>query len=110
MRYLSTRDPGAAPSTRSFAEVLLAGLAEDGGLYLPDRMPGLARDIPGFAGLSYAEIIRFITVNLISLGISVVVLSLLHDSAGLALAAAKGGATVTALGANFLGNKLWVFR
>ena len=56
MRYLSTRDPGHAASTRSFAEVLLAGLAEDGGLYVPDRMPGLAADIPGFAGLPYAEI------------------------------------------------------
>ena len=61
-------------------------------------------------GLSYAEIIRFITVNLISLGISVVALRMLHDTAGLTLAAAKGGATVTALAANFLGNKLWVFR
>jgi len=56
VRYLSTRDPRAAPSTRSFAEVLLAGLAEDGGLYVPDRIPGLATDIPGFAGLPYAEI------------------------------------------------------
>ncbi|MGA7867341.1 MAG: threonine synthase [Stellaceae bacterium] len=56
MRYLSTRDPRAAPSTRSFAEVLLAGLAEDGGLFVPERMPGLAADIPGFAGLPYAEI------------------------------------------------------
>jgi putative flippase GtrA len=61
-------------------------------------------------GLSYAEIVRFTTVNLISLGISVVVLSLLHGTAGLELAAAKGGATVCALAANFLGNKLWVFR
>ena len=62
------------------------------------------------SGLSYAEIVRFTTVNLISLGISVVVLSLLHGTAGLDLAAAKGGATVCALAANFLGNKLWVFR
>ena len=62
------------------------------------------------SGLSYAEIVRFTTVNLISLGISVVVLSLLHRTAGLNLATAKGGATVCALAANFLGNKLWVFR
>lgn len=61
-------------------------------------------------GLSYAEIVRFTTVNLISLGISVVVLRLLHGTAGLELAAAKGGATVCALAVNFLGNKLWVFR
>jgi threonine synthase len=56
VRYLSTRDPRAAPSTRSFAEVLLAGLAEDGGLYVPDRVPGLAADIRSFAGLPYADI------------------------------------------------------
>ena len=61
-------------------------------------------------GLSYAEIIRFVAVNLTSLGISVVSLTLLHDMAGLGLAAAKGGATVCALAANFLGNKLWVFK
>jgi putative flippase GtrA len=62
------------------------------------------------SGLSYAEIVRFTIVNLISLGISVVVLSLLHGTAGLELTAAKGGATVCALAANFLGNKLWVFK
>ena len=56
MRYLSTRDPRAAPSTRSFAEVLLAGLAEDGGLYVPDQMPGIPADILGAAGLPYAEL------------------------------------------------------
>ncbi len=61
-------------------------------------------------GLSYAELVRFTAVNLLSLGISIVILSLLHDKAGLGLAAAKGGATICALAANFLGNKLWVFR
>lgn len=62
------------------------------------------------SGLSPAEIIRFAVVNLISLGISVVALKLLHDTAGLDLTIAKAGATVSALAANFLGNKLWVFR
>ncbi len=62
------------------------------------------------SGLSYAEIVRFTVVNLVSLGISVVVLALLHDNAGQGLAVAKAGATVCALAANFLGNKLWVFR
>jgi putative flippase GtrA len=61
-------------------------------------------------GLSYAEIVRFVVVNLLSLGISVVCLTFLHDMAGFGLAAAKGGATVCALAANFLGNKLWVFK
>jgi putative flippase GtrA len=61
-------------------------------------------------GLSYGEVIRFAVINLASLGISVLALTLLHDTAGLGLAAAKGGATVIALAGNFLGNKLWVFR
>jgi len=56
VRYLSTRDPLAAPSTRSFAEVVLAGLAEDGGLYVPERMPDLSSGITGLAGLPYSEI------------------------------------------------------
>jgi putative flippase GtrA len=62
------------------------------------------------SGQSYAEVVRFTVVNLVSLGISIAVLTLLHDTAGLELAASKAGATVCALAANFLGNKLWVFR
>ena len=57
MRYLSTRDPSPSPATLSFAEVLLAGLAEDGGLYLPDRLPELgAATLQGYAALPYAEL------------------------------------------------------
>jgi threonine synthase len=41
MRYISTR--GTAP-VRDFAGVLLAGLAEDGGLYLPESWPQLGPD------------------------------------------------------------------
>jgi len=36
MRYISTR--GQAPA-RDFADVLLAGLAEDGGLFMPESWP-----------------------------------------------------------------------
>ncbi len=61
-------------------------------------------------GLSYWEMIRFTVVNLASLAISLVSLHLFHDTMQLGLPAAKGGATVLALVANFLGNKLWVFR
>ena len=39
MRYISTR--GQAPA-RDFAGVLLAGLAEDGGLYVPESWPALS--------------------------------------------------------------------
>ena len=57
MRYLSTRDPRPSPSTLSFTEVLLAGLAEDGGLYVPDRLPALGTaELTGYAGLPYAEL------------------------------------------------------
>src|SRR5229473_362147 len=57
MRYLSTRDARPQPATSGFEEVLLAGLAEDGGLYVPQSLPALdevaLRDL---AGLSYAEL------------------------------------------------------
>ena len=53
MRYVSTR--GAAP-TLDFREATLAGLASDGGLYLPEAWPTLTQDeIADLAGLSYAE-------------------------------------------------------
>jgi threonine synthase len=54
MRYLSTR--GQAPS-RDFNGVLLAGLAEDGGLFLPESWPGFsASDWRALRGLPYAEL------------------------------------------------------
>lgn len=54
MRYVSTR--GAAP-VLEFDEVLLAGLARDGGLYVPEAWPHLAAtDIAALAGLPYAEV------------------------------------------------------
>jgi threonine synthase len=50
--YVSTR--GAA-GRRSFEEVLLAGLAEDGGLFLPERWPRLeAAELEALDGASYA--------------------------------------------------------
>ncbi|MCQ8780742.1 threonine synthase [Mangrovibrevibacter kandeliae] len=54
MEYLSSR--GEAP-VLGFADVLLAGLAEDGGLYLPKTWPQLsAATIRGFAGRPYADV------------------------------------------------------
>ena len=53
MRYISTR--GEAPPA-SFTDVLLAGLARDGGLYVPETWPQFsAREIAGFRGKSYAD-------------------------------------------------------
>ncbi len=54
MNYVSTR--GEAPSP-GFAEVMLAGLARDGGLYVPEAWPRLQpQTISSFAGRSYAEV------------------------------------------------------
>src|SRR3972149_4426125 len=54
MRYVSTR--GEAPSL-DFVEVMLAGLARDGGLYVPESWPALSPEtIAGFAGRPYAEV------------------------------------------------------
>ena len=51
MRYVSTR--GKAP-VLEFDEVLLAGLARDGGLYLPERWPRFDADaLDRLRGLSY---------------------------------------------------------
>ena len=54
MRYVSTR--GEAPSL-DFVDVMLAGLARDGGLYVPERWPTLdPASIGTFAGKPYAEV------------------------------------------------------
>jgi threonine synthase len=54
MRYISTRGE-AAP--RGFEDVLLAGLAEDGGLFLPESWPMLTPDEwRALRGLPYADL------------------------------------------------------
>ena len=51
MRYVSTR--GTAPAL-AFEDVLLVGLADDGGLYVPDNWPHFdAREIASFAQASH---------------------------------------------------------
>ena len=56
MRYVSTR--GEAP-VLSFSDALLAGLARDGGLYVPEAWPTLSRDeIAALAGKPYAAVAR----------------------------------------------------
>ena len=54
MQYISTR--GSAPP-RDFAGVLLAGLAEDGGLYMPQTWPHLSpADLRALRNVPYAEL------------------------------------------------------
>ncbi len=54
MKFISTR--GDAPSL-NFEEVVLAGLAADGGLYVPETLPKFSKDeIASWSGLSYQEL------------------------------------------------------
>jgi len=54
MRYVSTRGQASMPD---FPSVLLAGLAEDGGLYVPETWPHFsAADFRVLRGLPYAEL------------------------------------------------------
>jgi threonine synthase len=56
MRYISTR--GDAPHL-TFTEAVLAGLASDGGLYVPETWPTFDRDtITAFAGRPYQDVAR----------------------------------------------------
>ncbi|OYW39691.1 MAG: threonine synthase [Hydrogenophilales bacterium 12-61-10] len=54
MNYLSTR--GLAPHLR-FSEILLGGLASDGGLYVPEAYPRFSTDeLAAMRGMSYADL------------------------------------------------------
>ena len=54
MKYVSTRGQGAK---KDFAGVLLAGLASDGGLYMPESWPQFsAAELRALRGLPYAEL------------------------------------------------------
>ena len=54
MRYISTRGRAKA---LGFEDVLMTGLARDGGLYVPDQYPELSgKQIAAFAGKPYQEV------------------------------------------------------
>ena len=54
MKYISTR--GNAPA-KTFTEILLGGLAPDGGLYLPEQYPQVTRaELDAWRNLSYADL------------------------------------------------------
>jgi threonine synthase len=54
VKYVSTR--GQAPEA-TFLDILLSGLAPDGGLYLPESYPRVGRaELEAWRGLSYAEL------------------------------------------------------
>jgi len=54
MKYISTR--GQSPAL-TFSEILLGGLAPDGGLYLPETYPQITdADLTAMRGMSYADL------------------------------------------------------
>ncbi|KAF8131020.1 tryptophan synthase beta subunit-like PLP-dependent enzyme [Boletus edulis] len=64
MKYFSTR---GHPGEQSFEDVVLAGLAPDGGLYIPKEIPTLPENWRSeWAGLSYQQL----AINILSLFIS----------------------------------------
>ena len=58
MKYISTRAVSGSDKTeRSFCEILLEGLAPDGGLYLPTRYPTVdSATLARWRGLAYADL------------------------------------------------------
>jgi threonine synthase len=59
MRYVSTR--GASPHL-GFSDAVAAGLAPDGGLFVPESLPDLSGELAAMRGLPYAELAtRFLT-------------------------------------------------
>lgn len=68
LRYVSTR--GAAPRL-DFEAVLLAGLARDGGLYVPEKWPKLRPGaLAGFAGKPYSEVAAAVMMPFVGKSIS----------------------------------------
>ncbi|MCI5047089.1 MAG: threonine synthase [Aquisalinus sp.] len=64
MRYHSTR---GQDMNRSFTDVLLQGLASDGGLFLPESWPHLsAEQISAFAGRPYADVAHDVILPFVS--------------------------------------------
>ncbi len=59
MQYVSTRatSASAARNPQHFSDILLAGLAPDGGLYLPEDYPQVSKaELDAWRSLSYAEL------------------------------------------------------
>ena len=57
MKYISTRGHAGQPANPEFCDILLGGLAPDGGLYLPEHYPQVTRaELDAWRGLSYAEL------------------------------------------------------
>ncbi|MDC9720587.1 MAG: threonine synthase [Gammaproteobacteria bacterium] len=77
MRYISTR--GQAPSL-SFEDVLLTGLASDGGLYVPESLPQFSHEeIASWSKLNYADLAHKILLPFVEEDISSSELKIMVD-------------------------------
>ncbi|WP_341644607.1 threonine synthase [Thauera sp. SDU_THAU2] len=57
MKYISTRGHAGQSANPEFCDILLGGLAPDGGLYLPETYPRVTRaELDAWRNLSYAEL------------------------------------------------------
>ncbi len=57
MKYISTRGHAGQPENPEFCDIMLGGLAPDGGLYLPETYPQVTRaELDAWRVLSYAEL------------------------------------------------------
>jgi threonine synthase len=57
MRYISTRGDLPTSPSKTFTEILLGGLAPDGGLYLPESYPQITRaELDRWRALPYADL------------------------------------------------------
>jgi putative flippase GtrA len=61
-------------------------------------------------GRAHFQAMRFLVVSLLALGMSLLLLTLFVESAGIAKVPAQALAVAAAMPLNFLGNKLWSFR
>jgi len=94
MKLISTRDTARASS--SYADVLLAGLAPDGGLYIPQEFPVFSRDeLQALAGAPYANIAFGVKRKLVDGAIPDDVLKKLINAAYAPEIFEGGGSTVT---------------
>lgn len=61
-------------------------------------------------GRVHFQAVRFVVVSLVALGVSLLILMVLVEAAGLAKVPAQALAVAASMPLNFLGNKLWSFR
>ena len=52
LQYKSTRNPSVEVTA---SQAILKGLADDGGLFVPEKIPALALSLEELKGLSYQE-------------------------------------------------------